>query len=114
MFEKMSFDGFFLRVVFLKLVFDFFFRRLGSAERMQLRSRVFPSVEVSCFVFSRSLSVECFGFDRAEFGLNSGFVVEGQEFDLFELVDKIVEFVVVGSFWNFFSGLVNRMTFEAA
>ena len=116
MFEKVSFDGFFLRVVFLKLVFDFFFRRLGSAERMQLGSRVFPSVEVSCFVSSRSLSKFSSSSESvlALIVPNSGFVVEGQESDFFELVDEIVEFVVVGSFWNFFSGLVNQMTFEAA
>ena len=56
MFEKMSSDDFFLRVVFLKPVFDFFFRSLGSAEWKQLESGVFPPMEVSCFASSSSLS----------------------------------------------------------
>ena len=38
---------FFLRVVLLKLVLDFFFRKLGSATWMQLESVVFPFMEVS-------------------------------------------------------------------
>ena len=56
MFEKMSYEGFFLRVVFLKLVFDFFFRRLGSAKWIELEDRIFPSMEVSCLVSSSNLS----------------------------------------------------------
>ena len=47
---------FFLRVVLLKLVLDFFFRKLGSETRMQLESVVFPFVEVSCLESSSSFS----------------------------------------------------------
>ena len=56
MFEKMSSDGFFLRVAFLKLVFDFFFRRFGSAKWIRLEDETFPSEGVSCLVSSSSLS----------------------------------------------------------
>ena len=45
---------FFLRVVLLKLVLDFFFRKLGSETRMQLESVVFSFVEVSCLEFSNN------------------------------------------------------------
>src|SRR6185295_18424548 len=56
MFEKVFFGYFLLRVVFLKLVFDFFFRGLGSAGPMQLAGNVFPSVAVSCLESSSSFS----------------------------------------------------------
>jgi hypothetical protein len=56
MFEKMSSDGFFLRVVFLKLVFDFFFRSLGLAKWIQPEDETFPSMGVSCLVSSSNLS----------------------------------------------------------
>ena len=56
MFEKISADGFFLREVFLKLVFDFFFRRFGSAKWIWLEDKTFPSEGVSCLVSSSSLS----------------------------------------------------------
>ena len=52
----MYFDCFLLWVVFLKLVFDFFFRRFCSAEWMQLEDKTFPSVGVSCLVSSSNLS----------------------------------------------------------
>ena len=45
---------FFLRVVLLKLVLDFFFRKLGSETRMQSESVVFPFMEVSFLESSNS------------------------------------------------------------
>ena len=103
MFEKMSFDGFFLRVVFLKLVFDFFFRRLGSAKWMQLEDRIFLSMGVSCLVSSSSLSKSSSSSESVLVlnAPNSGFVVESWESDFFELVDEVVEFAATCGFWNF-------------
>ena len=75
MFEKVSFDSFFLRVVFLKLVLDFFFRRLGLVTRTELESVVFPLLEVSCLESSSS-------FFKSSSNLKSVLALIGVEFGL--------------------------------
>jgi hypothetical protein len=46
--------------------------------------------------------------------LNSDFVVESRDSDFFELVDEVIEFAMVGGFWNFFGSLVDWTAFETA
>ena len=100
MLEKVFFDYSFLRVVFLKLVFDFFLRRLGSGAWMQLESVVFPLVEVSCLGSSISFSKSSSNSDSvlALIASNSFFVVEVRKSDFFELIDEFVEFRLFCSF----------------
>ena len=114
MFEKMSSDGFLLRVAFLKLVFDFFFRRFGSAKWIRLEDETFPSEGVSCLVSSSSLSKSSSSSESVLVLVspNSGFAVESWESDFFESIDEIVKFMVTCE--NFRRVLVARSAFEAS
>ena len=82
------------------LVFDFFFRRFGSAMWMQLGSMVFLFVEVSCLESSRSFPKSSSNSESvlALIASNSGFIVEVRKSDFFELIDEFVEFLLFGSF----------------
>ena len=113
MFEKMSSDGFFLRVVFLKLVFDFFFRRLGSTKWIWLGDVIFPSMGISCLVSSSNLSKSSSNSESVLVLVtsNSGFL---RESDFFELVDEVIEFAAFCGFKNFWGVSVNWAAFEAA
>ena len=83
---------------------------------MRLEGKAFPSMGVSCLVSSSNLAKSSSSSESvlALNASNSGFVVESRESDFFELVDKVVEFMVSCSFWDFRKILVDRTAFEAA